>query len=362
MPATARGLGVDPRDPWQNTLGGAKYLKQQLDRFKDPAKALAAYNAGPGAVAKYGGVPPYAETQAYVKAIMGAVGTKPAAHPARPVQPGRPGAPAPMLVSAMTASPASGGSIDPGEASGAATALLGQLSSRRPAPASSSLPAPAFTAGPTLPDAYRALAASQGPAPRQGIGGLIGAAATTGDGTTTTGGAPAAPTNPLTALLPPSKAAPRQPGGNTDLVPLGGRKNAGKGGYTIIGPNPGRLQKGVTSFANQVSRVLGAKLVLTDGSTHSKYTTNGRISEHWSGNATDIFTIGGKHKGDPGWQETLIRAGRAALIAAGMPRKQALKAGIGLYNVGNHQIIFGTNSRALGGDHTDHLHISTHAR
>ena len=73
MPGTASGLGVtDASDPAQAIEGGAKYLKQQLDRFGgDPAKALAAYNAGPGAVAKYGGVPPYAETQNYVQKVLG---------------------------------------------------------------------------------------------------------------------------------------------------------------------------------------------------------------------------------------------------------------------------------------------------
>jgi soluble lytic murein transglycosylase-like protein len=72
MPSTASSLGVDPSDPAQAIDGGAKYLKQQLDRFGgDPSKALAAYNAGPGAVAKYGGVPPYAETQNYVKNVLG---------------------------------------------------------------------------------------------------------------------------------------------------------------------------------------------------------------------------------------------------------------------------------------------------
>ena len=73
MPGTAASLGVtDPTDPAQAIEGGAKYLRQQLDRFGgDVEKALAAYNAGPGAVAKYGGVPPYAETQAYVQKVMG---------------------------------------------------------------------------------------------------------------------------------------------------------------------------------------------------------------------------------------------------------------------------------------------------
>jgi soluble lytic murein transglycosylase-like protein len=72
MPGTARELGVtDPTDPAQALDGGAKYLKQQLDRFGgDASKALAAYNAGPGAVQKFGGVPPYAETQHYVQNVL----------------------------------------------------------------------------------------------------------------------------------------------------------------------------------------------------------------------------------------------------------------------------------------------------
>jgi cell wall-associated NlpC family hydrolase len=72
MPGTASGLGVtDPYDPLQSLRGGAKYLRQQLDRFGgNYEKAIAAYNAGPGAVQKYGGIPPYAETQAYVPRVM----------------------------------------------------------------------------------------------------------------------------------------------------------------------------------------------------------------------------------------------------------------------------------------------------
>ena len=72
MPGSAAALGVsDPRDPAQSIEGGAKYLRRQLDAFGgDASKALAAYNAGPGAVQRYGGVPPYAETQNYVQRVL----------------------------------------------------------------------------------------------------------------------------------------------------------------------------------------------------------------------------------------------------------------------------------------------------
>lgn len=72
MPGTAAGLGVsNPLDPAQALDGGARYLREQLDAFGgDVARALAAYNAGPGAVQRSGGVPPYAETQNYVRAVQ----------------------------------------------------------------------------------------------------------------------------------------------------------------------------------------------------------------------------------------------------------------------------------------------------
>lgn len=72
MPGTARYLGVDSADPFQNLEGGARYLREQLDRFDgNLEKALAAYNAGPGRVERAGGVPNIRETQNYVAAIIG---------------------------------------------------------------------------------------------------------------------------------------------------------------------------------------------------------------------------------------------------------------------------------------------------
>lgn len=71
MPATARTLRVDPHNPLENLDGGARYLAEQYRTFRSWRLALAAYNAGPGAVKKYNGIPPFKETRGYVRAILG---------------------------------------------------------------------------------------------------------------------------------------------------------------------------------------------------------------------------------------------------------------------------------------------------
>jgi len=76
MPGTASDLGVNPNDPVQNIEGGIQYLAQLLQRFGgDVSLALAAYNAGPGNVNKYGGIPPFPETQNYVSSILSSLNT-----------------------------------------------------------------------------------------------------------------------------------------------------------------------------------------------------------------------------------------------------------------------------------------------
>ena len=70
MPATARGLGVDPFDPASAVDGAARYLADLTEQFGSTELGLAAYNAGPGTVRRYGGIPPYPETQDYVRDVM----------------------------------------------------------------------------------------------------------------------------------------------------------------------------------------------------------------------------------------------------------------------------------------------------
>jgi hypothetical protein len=132
----------------------------------------------------------------------------------------------------------------------------------------------------------------------------------------------------------------------------GGQTYRGRtGAVKITGPNPGRIQPKVRNFAAKIAGVAGQTVVGSDGTGHSKFTTNGNISEHWTGAAMDIPARGSQ----------LVKLGQAALIAAGKNPAWARKQTKGLFNVTvggrRYQIIFGTNSLALGGDHTDHLHI-----
>jgi hypothetical protein len=144
---------------------------------------------------------------------------------------------------------------------------------------------------------------------------------------------------------PPTVEAPTESKSKTAAMEAAQMGSGGSGQFKITGPNPGRLKPQLVSFAKQVAAVYGKPLTGSDGTGHSRLTVNGNVSQHSTGNATDIPASG----------QELIRMGRAALIAAGMPRKQAMKQTGGLFNVGSHQIIFATNQ---GGNHFNHLHIS----
>lgn len=74
MPATAADFGIDPKDPFQSIDAAGRYMNRLYARFKDWKQAIAAYNAGPGNVAKYGGIPPFEETRLYVAGIAKDIG------------------------------------------------------------------------------------------------------------------------------------------------------------------------------------------------------------------------------------------------------------------------------------------------
>lgn len=285
LPTTAAALGVNPHDPIGNLVGGAKYLRQQLDHFGgDYKKALAAYNAGPGAVEKYGGVPPYAETQNYVSSILSKAG-----------QP----APAQAAKSSGSRSITTSKTTPGVDNSAARRGLILQFLQQRHNPQA-----------------------------------LIG----------------------LASGLQDAQDTPSKTTYSTKTVKGSSGPTASSASVKVAaGANqPGRdLTPGIQKVLRQVAGVAGPITVGT-GTNHSKYTVDGNVSDHFTGNAADIPATGAK----------LTKLGQDALIAAGMPEAQARKQTGGLFNLpyGKHrriQVIFQTQQ---GGDHTTHLHVGVTGR
>jgi hypothetical protein len=305
MPSTAsyeaRKYGVNPNSEFGNVLAGAGYLGEQKKKFGSWKLAFAAYNAGPGAVQKYGGVPPYRETQDYVRRTMGALGS---------VGPG----------------------AAPGAAGGGRTAAAAPGTTIR-SPGSLSLLQ-------TRPD-FRAVALAQMQA---------SAAGRQMD--------PLDVQQQLIGAIQQSRASTRwqrQPGAMIGVPGAPGvapgapeRPRKGKFGQISFAPGADRpgvhTQKDIIAFARRVSGVFGQPLRVGTGTQHSQMTVNGNVSQHWTGEAVDIPATGKK----------LLRMGQAALIAAGADPKWARKQTGGLYNVGGRQIIFRTTE---GGNHWNHLHL-----
>lgn len=131
---------------------------------------------------------------------------------------------------------------------------------------------------------------------------------------------------------------------------LSGGDTRGDGFTGKVTEAPGADRPGVPTsrkilrFLKEVSDRAGSPIEIGTGSNHSKYTVSGNISDHYVGRGADVPASGSQ----------LVRLGRKALIAAGMPRSQARKVKGGLFNVNGYQIIFNTQE---GGDHTDHLHV-----
>jgi hypothetical protein len=167
MPGTAAALGVDPYDPDANVYGGTAYISQQLRRFKDLRLALAAYNAGPGAVEEYGAVPPYAETVAYVENIVGeyvALRKRYNRSGRLASRGGRTGTGVGASVPARAARPA--GTASPETASSPSQAPAEPQAQAQPQPPASAAPAPSSSGllQPNAPPGYYSSGPSSAPA------------------------------------------------------------------------------------------------------------------------------------------------------------------------------------------------------
>jgi hypothetical protein len=304
MPATARGWGVNPLNPSQALDAAARNMARYVQQFGSYEKALRAYNAGPGNVERSKS---FAETNNYVRKILG----------------GSSGGAAPRLLTTKRTVPgaliagAAGMSLTtPGisfDAKGYDEArrksILGEMIAKR------------------NPNSILL---------RSGL--LTTTEPSTSDFTKETSS-----TTKIAGLG--SYRIPSSTSTSTRLVGGGGAR----GPFKIVGPNPGRVKPYVSSFMRRVAGVYGQPITASDGSTHSKYTVNGTISEHYTGQAVD----------NPASGAALTRMGQAALVAAGWSPARARKVKGGLFNVmqpdGTRiQIIFNTME---GGNHYNHLHV-----
>lgn len=289
MPGTAKAWGVrNVHDPVEAYGAAAKAMAKYLHDYGSWAKALTAYNAGPGAVGH--SLP--GETRNYIQTILG--GKTPTAK------------------------------VD-GEVRGFMDHLTG----------STSLTTKKFDSAGYGEARKRAILgnfiAQQDPNSLLIKMGIVG------------GQEPVA-SDFLSSVTRKVKLPGGGGGESSGLTPSGK-----SGRFKITGPNPGRLKPYLVDFAEKVAGVYGRPLTGSDGTGHSYLTVNGNVSQHSTGEATDIPASGA----------TLTRMGQAALIAAGMPPAQAKKQKGGLFNVNGHQIIFNTME---GGNHYTHLHISAKRR
>ena len=229
------------------------------------------------------------------------------------------------------------GGVEPG-GTGIASMLSALMEQNAPqAPPSMGVAAPAHSAAPPLPAGYQPIESGPpAPEPEQDLSSLLGLV---GPGTD----------------VPHSEVRPGVVGGGGGGGSISDLAYGPSGGAApeLVGQpldRPGvSTRPHVLNSVRAISSILGSPIQLGTGTAHSQYTTSGNVSDHWGGDAIDL----------PARGKRLIAMGRSALIAAGMPAKQARKAGAGLYNINGWQIIFGTNSAALGGDHTDHVHVKS---
>ena len=229
MPGTARGLGVNPHDPIQNLEGAARYLSKAKHSFGSWKLALAAYNAGFGAVSKYGGVPPYKETQNYVRNILAHTNLSSGAAPAAPT----------------VASLLGGGPPNAGDAKARRLAF-------------------ALTPSPMVRDI---LQRSVG----EDVANLLKPVQTPGS------------TTDVDRTLPTASVQAGMVPGNwkkfVTLAPGADRQGV-------------HTKPKVEAFVGAIGQMAGRRLMIGTGTNHSHMTVNGNVSQHWTGDAGDIPATG----------------------------------------------------------------------
>src|SRR6266576_811947 len=308
MPGTARSLGVtDEFDPVQNLAAGARYLRQQLDRFGSMRLALAGYNAGPGNV-ENGDWERIPETNRYVQAILGSP-------PGQTISPSG-GITRAALAAVPVSATLSSTPVDPlwgtDLLSKTAYENLGKIAQGW-SPTSTMDALVQASQVPVVPPSALAPAA-----PGRSL-------------------LPAPPLPPVVSQLP--ARAPTQPP----------RAAGPKMGKIVIAPGADRpgvpTQKAVLDFAARIAELYGRPLTIGTGSNPNQFVVGThRQSAHWTGRAADIPMAG----------DALTKLGQDALIAAGMGPAEARQQRGGVYNIGDYQILFNTY---VGGDHYNHLHI-----
>jgi hypothetical protein len=307
MPQTARNLErkykISTKGEFGNVLGGALYLGEQKKNFGNWRLAFAAYNAGPGAVQEYHGVPPYKETRDYVKRTMAAL-TKGGPAPSMET-PGTPGSPATPGFPGIPASKRTIYGVKPNYAKIAAETMFQAAQSSNDYD--------------PLDFFQRLVSEKQRAANTPRTIRIPGIPATRGT--------PGTPGTPGTASYGPA--------GSKERVLVA--KGANRSGVT--------LQPDILAFARAVAGTFGQPLRITTGTNHNQFVAGtNRQSAHWTGEAADLAASG----------KRLTRMGQAALIAAGANPVWARKQTGGLFNINGRQIIFNSME---GGNHYDHLHI-----
>lgn len=327
LPSTAKGLGINPYDPYNALAGAAKLMAGYVKKYGSYDKALRAYNAGEGAIERSRG---FGETNAYVQKILGG-------H-----DPGGLSKPHPKGVKHLASSPGAPQSVTVPAGSTGVADLLSQLqdATRPQLPQQTPLAAPAFSATKNLamPTQYQSL--PDNPAPvnqdaQKGLSDLIAQAQTL--------------EQPVTVPAPAGSGGGGSGGGGA----APGRRPVT---HLTVAPNADRAGVPTSHYLKRILSEAGVPggLVLTTGSNHKQYARPGAVSDHWYGKGADLgsvanhFPLDGK-RGDEIAAKVMIRLG--------VPRSKAIalarQGGIHEIQYQGHrwQVIW------KAADHHDHVHV-----